>query len=232
MTLEQATVRTERVNLLSLVNQVNAPQQLLLMRLDLYPEAILRTTYADGRVVSYDEVSPADVASALAGLDVGTGVLPPNVLFYRQGSAERVAVYLPAQVRAVRLDGDPGPLTIPWPPLVFLGQGRVYQVFALATGDWPQADTPLCHTPSPNVHTSGNVCQGTVKFPRCSLATVHEAADLFFSSQFNHDLSVGQVSRKHKNVVHLWRELDEAGADTYPLDDLVPTGATLEDLLR
>ncbi len=232
MTLEQTTIQTDRVNLLDLAGQASIPQQLLLMRLDLYPEAILRTTYADGQVVSYDEVSPADVAGALAGLDVGTGVLPPNVLFYRQGSAERVAVYLPAQVRAVRLDGDPGPLTIPWPPLVFVGQGMVYQVFALNTGDWPQATTPLCHAPSPNVYTKGDVCQGTVKFPRCSLATVHEAAGLFFSSQFNRDLSVGRTSRKHKNVVHLWRELDEAKADAYPLDDLVPTGATLEDLLR
>lgn len=209
-----------------------AAEQKLLMSLDIYEEAVFRTTYRDGRAVATDEVSPLELAQALASIDAGTGVLPPDTLFYRQsGGGYHLAVYLPPAIRPLRLDGEPEPVAVPLPPLVFAGRGTDYHVYALATGEWPAARTPLYHAPFPNVHARGRICSGSVVFPACRPETIHRAAGLFFESRFNQDLARNK-SQKHENIVELWRELDEARIEQYPLDDLVEMGQALGDLFQ
>ncbi len=207
------------------------PQELR-VRLDIYDEALFRTSYQDGRPVSFDEVSPLDVAAALSGLDVGAGILPRDVLFYsRAGSGGLVGVYLPPQRRILRLGSAAEPLTVPTPPLVFAGRDNNFYVYALAIGDWPTAETELCRAPFPNVYSGGRICRGTVKFPPCGLDTIHRAAALFFESNFNHDLSNGKSRRHPDDVTAMWRALHDEGDEVYLLDDLVAMGKTLGELL-
>ncbi len=215
-----------------------ASTQDLVMRLDIYEEAVLRTTYRGNKAVACDELSPFDLARAFAGLPVGTGLLPRDCLFCGKSNAEyRVGIYLPPVTRSLHVEGEPAPFTIPLPALVFVGATIGYSIFALATPEWPDARTPLFYAPFPNVHRAGNICAGTVQFPPVRPDTIHAAARLFFESQFNHDLNDG-TSRKHKKAVtETWRELAiratlEPDWAEYPVDDLVETGQALGDLVE
>ena len=220
----------ERVNLLHLAGVEDLGAQNLLVSLDVYAEAVFRTIYRDGRPISFDEVSPLDLARALIGLDVATGLLPPNVLLYGQGDGDLVAVYLPPERRVLRLHGEAEPLTVPTPPLVFVGRGSVYCVYALAAEEWPSAKTELYRAPFPNVYGGGRVCRGTVKFPPCGLDVIYQAAALFFDSDFNRDLGNGKSRKEPGDVTALWRALHAESAEGYPLDDLVAAGITMEEL--
>lgn len=222
----------DRVNLVHLVGveSLGDETQELLIRLDLYTEAIFRTSYRGGQPVSHDEVSPLDLAQALIGLDAGTGVLPPNVLFCCRGGEERIGIYLPPECRALRLAGEPEPLMVPTPPLVFAGRGKSYYVFALGDDDWPTAETALCRAPFPNVYFDGRICPGSVKFPRLGLETVHESANLFLASEFNRDLVGGKSQERPNDVTALWRALDTRRAEAYPASDLVSAGMTLGEM--
>jgi PRTRC genetic system protein B len=203
--------------------------QELLMRLDIFGESIFRTIYEGGQPVAHDEVSPLDLAQALAGVEATTGILPRDTLFcHRSGDEYRLAIYLPPERRPLHIDGEERSLEIPLPPLVFAGRATIYQVFALSGDEWPQAGTPLYRAPFPNIFGGGRICAGTVSFPPCRPDTIHRAAALFLESHFNRDLAGGKSQAHPKDVIALWREL--IGVDTYPPDDLVPAGMTLGEL--
>jgi PRTRC genetic system protein B len=219
-------------------------EQQIILRLDFYAESIVRTTCDAGRPVAYDEILPDDLGRALAGLSFSTGLLPRDTLFY-QGSGDcRIGIYLPPAVRTLWLDGEKTPLQVPLPPLVFVGQGDSYHIYALsrmnpaglANVDWPSAATVLYRAPFPNVHADGTICRGSVEFPTCGAATIHHAAGLFFESQFNKDLANDKSQRYPRDVVDLWRALAPhppaglGGSEEYPLKDLVEMGMTVGDL--
>lgn len=211
------------------------PQQLL-VDLQIYTEAIFRTLYQNNKPVQRDELHPLDLARALANLDSGTGLLPPDVLFYNQsGQLPKLGIFLPPRVQNLHVDGRRGPetYTIPLPACIFVGRGYEYQVFALDTIRWPQPQTPLYRAPLPNVYLepTGRVCHGTVEFPAAAPTTIHQAANLFFASQFNSDLGNGKSRRFSTDVVAMWAAVASQNLIEYPVDDLVPTDLTLESLL-
>lgn len=210
----------------------------IILRLDFYAESIVRTTCDAGRPVAYDEVLPDDVAHALAGLSFSTGCLPRDTLFYQGGGDCRIGIYLPPTVRALWLDGEKMPLHAPLPPLIFVGQGDGYHIYALANWEWPSTATALYRAPFPNVHADGAICRGSVEFPACGAATIHYAAGLFFESKFNKDLANDKSQRYPRDVVELWRVLAPhppaglGGSEEYPLGDLVAMGMTVGDLVQ
>lgn len=200
-------------------------------RLDLFDETIFYTRYDDGKPVSCFEVAPLDLVAAFSGLPMATGLLPRNCLFYgKSGSDERVAIYLPPAVRTLAVAGGgkkKASYTIPLPPLIFVGHGRSYAVHAVK--QYPGPDEGLFLAPLPNVHAGGLICQGSVEFPRATPATIHAAADLFLSSDFNHDLSNNKSQKYAGSLFRAWKEL--AGKDTYPLADLVASRFKLSEVI-
>lgn len=201
------------------------PYQVQQLRLDLYDESIVLTRYAEGIPISSYEVSPEDVAAAFAGAPMSTGLLPPGCVFYtRRGGRERIGVYLPPQVRAltVTAKGEHTTFQVPLPGFIFTGWGSEYNIYAVS--EYPARQLAmLYHAPVSNVYENGRICTGDVSFPACASDTVHQAVGLFFESNFNFDLSNGK-SRKYDCVVEMWRDLDKARAQEYPLDDLFRSG--------
>lgn len=202
-------------------------QQRLLLTLRFYEEAVIRETYDDDGVISEVELSPLDVARALAGLNARTGLLPRNILFATQiGQDWRVGMYAEAATRRVSVLGHA--YTIPTPPLVFIGgPGLTYRLYALRETDWPTPKTALYHAPFPNLHANHALCRGNVSFPECTPDTIPQAINRFFDSEFNTDLANGKSRRFPRNVVEMWAALD--GEPVWPVDDLLPASITLEE---
>lgn len=218
----------------------DAPRQNLRVRLDLYDEAIFRTVYEAGQAVSYDEVLCLDMGRvfATADMDPQRQLLPPGALWCYRGQHYHIGIYLPPKVRELYLDGEEQPLRVPLPPLIFCGHGTSYSIFALAGDGWPGPETQLYHAPFSNVYQgvlamkaeAGDICHGSVEFPVCAPDTILAAAELFFTSRFNNDLSRNK-SRVHESIIGQWRALAAAGLMEYPLGDLVSIEKTLKELL-
>jgi PRTRC genetic system protein B len=209
-------------------------KQNLKMRIDLFDESIVVTRYAEKSTAAVYELAPDDLAAAFAGLPLTTPVLPPDCVFFgRTGSQDRIAIYLSGGRRKLTVEngGDKHViLRFPIPPLVFVGWGVDYSVFAVKSRP-KVANARLYHAPFPNVHPNGNICSGTVAFPSCTTETIHEAARLFLESNFNHDLSSGKCRSYRQNVVKLWRVLAHEKARRFPGDELLDANKTIGDLL-
>ncbi|HIP73618.1 MAG TPA: hypothetical protein EYH05_19750 [Anaerolineae bacterium] len=210
-------------------------QQYPRLRLDFYSTAVLMSRWEDdGRIIAYP-VSVHDVVSACANVELGSGLLPPNTLFWkRQANRITLGIYVPA--RRWRVQTEDRNYHIPMPPFVFVGDGSSYKIFAVKkrpalslSASSRQALSkgasneyaPLYHTPCPNVHTSGGICQGNTPFPVCSPQNILTALTLFMEgSYFNADLSGGKCQSYPDDVRRLWAELD--GRKRFPLSQLVP----------
>jgi hypothetical protein len=90
----------------------------------------------------------------------------------------------------------------------------------------------LDKAPFPNVYDNGSICWGSVEAPLCGPDTIHEAAEIFLTSEFNADLNNSKSRAHPSNVTNLWRQLQDEGANSYPMDDLQRTGRNLDDLCR
>jgi PRTRC genetic system protein B len=206
-------------------------RQALRMRLDLYDESIVMTRFEHGHVAQCYEVSPDALAASMAGLPIVSGLLPRNCLFCDLGAQPRLGIYRPPQVRTVKLyhEGEVVDMRVPFPPAVFVGQGRTYRIFAVRR--YPAAGRePLYYFPAPNIWRDGRVCQGDVPFPACTVETICEAAEMFFASQFNHDLEDGKSKKYEESIIAMWRDPVVVGADEYPLEDLRHSNLALRHL--
>jgi hypothetical protein len=208
-------------------------------RLDLYTDFVVLSKFFAGEVSEKYVVDPAEVAAALAGIDLGSGLLPENCLFWsKRDGWERLGIYLPPRTWLVTVRNEAqAPATgsgrawrIPLPGLVFIGHEYNYSLWAVT--DRPaDGQTPLYLAPCPNVSLEG-VCRGNAPFPRASTLTIWQAVEVFFSSKFNRDLSNSKSKAYPACVLDQWRALDQAGADTYPVADLVQTRLTLGGLIK
>ena len=220
--------------------------QTLRLRLDIYSESVVLTRYdKQQQPQACYEVAPAALAAALSGMPVTTGLLPENVLFYSRAGEERIGLYVPPGKRTLQMAAPAEKLidglaaiTVPLPPLVFVGEGRTWAVYAVRERP-TSAQDPLFHAPLPNVFTgdsvsgprSGHICRGEVAMPACSLDTAHAALALFLESAFNDHLVDGKSQAHPDDVRELWQALVDADADAWPLDDLVQTDVQVGDLL-
>ena len=207
----------------------------LRVRVDFHDECVVVRDYGDGRGTTRTKlVSALDVAHALAReLDLSTGVLPPDALWWANTSnGTRVAVWRAPRVWSVSLretyEGAPRTLRLPMPGLVFvcLPPPQAPYVFAAPTRP-AAASEQLYRCPTFNVFESGRVCVGSHKFPH-DPARIPEA---FFESHFSSaaDTMRGRSRRHPDNVGRLWTELD--GRSDYPMKDLVPQ-LSVADALR
>ncbi len=211
------------------------------LRLDFYGTAVIMTQWKrDGRAQTYP-VSIYDVASACAHMEMKSGFLPPNTLFWRQRANQTtLGVYVPA--RRWQVQTAERSYHIPMPPFIFVGNGGSYKIFAVKkrpalSGDQdrmskgPSSEhARLYRAPCPNVYPQGNICQGNTPFPSCSSQTIQTALQMFMEdSYFNADLCVGKCASYESDVRQLWGKLD--GKKRFPLKELLPTQKKLRDLL-
>lgn len=211
-------------------------QQWPRLRLDFYETAVLLSHWeADGRFTSHP-VSIHDVVSACTNVALSSGLLPVNTLFWKQqANLIMLGIYVPA--RRWRVQAEARTYHLPLPPLVFVGCGSAYDVFAvqkrpaLSLSQGPSSEqASLYHAPCPNVYTTGGICQGNTPFPVCSPRNIQTALTLFLEgSLFNGDLSQGKCRSYPEDVRQLWAELD--GRKRFPLSELLPTRKSLQTLL-
>lgn len=190
--------------------------------------AYVRRYRADGAFTAARPIDFGDLIALLAPeVDVDTGLLPPDALFYvRRGRAEFDAVWIAPRRWDVlvrdRLERPPRAYGLPMPGLVFVcGRGSGFlAVYAAAERPYrgPRGDaTQLYHCPAFNVHDNGTVCKGYHHF---SDDPARVAGD-FFGSYFATEITGRGRSRRHPDDLEsLWREID--GGEAYPLADLVP----------
>ena len=190
-------------------------------------ESIYLSRYDDrGERTACYPVTAADVAACFSTFGSSTGLLPADTLFWQHtAQGDRLALWLPPARRTLRFGGRIAPLTMPVPGLVFVGRGRSYWLYAALRR--PEGRDQLYCAPLPNVHANGAICAGSVKFPACTVATVRAAADLFFESEFNYDLLLGNVTAAG-NAVKVLRGL--AKAKEFPARLLV-SSITVNQLL-
>jgi PRTRC genetic system protein B len=198
------------------------------LRLDFYPSAVLMSRWEkDGRLTAYP-VSVHDVVSACTHVDLSSGLLPPNTLFWKQQANQvMLGIYVPA--RRWKVQTEESSYHVPMPPFLFVGNGTSYRIFAVKKRPRSERDQ-IYHAPCPNVHTHGGICQGNTPFPVCRGQTIQQALYLFLEgSLFNADLSRGKCQSHPEDVRQLWRELD--GRKKFPLAELVSMRIKLRDLL-
>lgn len=199
-------------------------------RLDFFSDFIVLSKFWQGQLSEQYVVDPMEVATALAGLDLSSGLLPDNCLFWsKKGGHDRLGVYVPPRVWLVSIRGEEQAWRVPLPGLVFTGHGYDFSLWAVAERPTDR-QAPLYLAPCPNVHPEG-VCRGNAPFPRASPATLWQAVDVFFHSKFNRDLSNAKSLAYPDCVLEQWRALSQAGAESYPLADLVKTNLSLGSLI-
>ncbi len=199
-------------------------------RFDLYSDFIILTKFQEGQATEQILVDPAEVAACLSKINLNSGLLPRNCLAWgKKEGQDGLSIYVPPKVWFVSIRGEPQAWRVPLPGLILAGRGYNYKLWAVA--DRPTTcEDQLYMAPCPNVSPEG-VCQGNAPFPQVSPATIWQGVEAFFSSRFNRDLS-NQKSRKYPDcVLDQWRDLHQAGAETYPLADLVGTNLTLGSLI-
>jgi PRTRC genetic system protein B len=201
------------------------------LRLDFYDTAVVMSRWTeDGRTTTYP-VAVQDVVSACTTVTLGSGLLPPDVLFWRQrGQTVTLGIYVPA--RRWRVQVEEGAVRqgyhLPLPPLVFVGSGAAYQVFAVRRRPGNGRE-PLYAAPCPNVHHTGDICRGEARFPVCAADTIRAALHLFLEgSVFNSHLSNDKCKSYPEDVRQLWAAL--AGKKRFPLKELVPIARSVGHL--
>jgi hypothetical protein len=206
-------------------------QQWPRLRLDFYSTAVLMSSWEDdGRLSTYP-VSVHDVVSACTSVELSSGLLPANTLFWKQRADQStLGIYVPARRWQVQVADSAHPYHIPMPPFVFVGCGKSYQIFAIKKRPAlspSNEQTQLYYAPCPNVYSSGGICRGNTPFPICSPRNIQTALTLFMEgSLFNADLSGGKCRSHPKDVRHLWIDLD--GKKRFPLSELMPVQACPE----
>jgi len=173
--------------------------QRLRLSLHFFEESVVLVKYGQDQQdrASYP-VALSDVAQALAGLSVGSEILPSNTLFWRRtANQERIGIYVPTRVWPVSVrtgkDAETEQLQVPVPGLLWMGQADRYWLWALKERPGSdRTDMTLYRAPAPNVMPGHHVCAGTVRFPACSGGTIAQALAMFFASQFNDHASQGR----------------------------------------
>lgn len=188
----------------------------------LFEDQMILESYDAGRAGAMYLVDPLDIAARLGGvMGISSGLLPQGCLSYsRVSGEERVIVYVEAQVWPVSVKGETLTWHVPMPPLVVVGQGQSYSIFALKEAGWPGPETPLYAAPCPNLGDRG-VCQGNAPFPAASPGTIREAVKAFFGSGFNNHLADNKSKAHPQNVLEQWKRLNKRRAEVYPAADLV-----------
>ena len=109
---------------------------------------------------------------------------------------------------------------------------RSLDVFALADPGKPREKTVLYHAPFHNVYPHGDVCVGTggkhISRAETFEQILRSVMKVFWTTAFS-EIHNKEAVKGNLNTLH--HKLITTAADNFPIEKLIPTGKTLNDLL-
>ena len=212
------------------------------------PNATAALTFADGQLifqhledgVEYAKiVSAAQAATAFQEAGIDSGWLEPGVVRWGVSHKGSWAVRLihPDKERTLLFertlsdDAIPDHLTLRLPPLVMIGIGSTYHLWALSEPE-ANARTLLYYAPFPNVYGNAHICFGSNAVASVEQDGMRQALKLFCEAPFG-QTSIQNKSKRHpQDVRRMIKEISDSG-EAYPTDDLVEyhTQTFLGDML-
>lgn len=192
----------------------------------------------DGPVIGEARPATVDgVRKALASIDqtkLSAEFLQSELLCASPGLT---VWWRPATVKRAFLkrvnDKKGGSIDLPMPPLLYAVRDKQFMIFALKRKSRPQANDKLYIAPLFNVFgASGEVCMGNVTAPNtCSPSAISEWEKSFWHSTFTHANAQKLITRKG-GLEAYWNACRKGGLDRFESHWLVPTGLTVEKLIR
>lgn len=181
--------------------------------------------------VSLKALSSDQVARAFRKVHTDTGWLGRRVLRYREApEGNAIISYEPAAIKRVTVvyaDKGMVDLSVPLPPLVLLGKGQEYYLWAAASSH-VSANTNLAVAPLPNVG-SGKICFGKNKPPETHPSTLSEVWKLIFDTPFNGDYINERCNSEPRDVRDLLWKLAADKVKKFPKSELILSTSTVED---
>lgn len=174
------------------------------------------------------------IAEALGRVSLMSGILPENTLLSGERDGKKMIIkYLQPCIRTLALGREGNhTFTIPMPPMIWAGWGRVYRLYALNQHTYPNASTILFHAPVPNLDSRGEVCWGdTGTVLDVSHAAMKTMLDRFFESNFVPHTDNHRSMKYPLSVLDMWHDLAKANAEHYPLTDLVAASIRLDQVI-
>ncbi|GHG11604.1 hypothetical protein GCM10017783_24910 [Deinococcus piscis] len=159
-------------------------------------------------------------------------LLPPEVIAI---SGKHVAWTVPGRVRPMALhsndravqafDGVP----LPQPHLLFIAGPGTLHIYALASSERPQSDTPLYRAPYMNIFSSSQMCRGNVPLPaEPDVSRLRDYEDLFFlSNSTGGNVFLPPTIPSYGRLLELCHERGH-----FDTQWLVPTRQTLGDVIQ
>ncbi|SEO07965.1 PRTRC system protein B [Mucilaginibacter gossypiicola] len=163
------------------------------------------------------------------------GILPPNLLYVDMEREGFAIWHTPPMERKLYFVENLGIPSVPVkiPAMLWKGGRGTLSVFALKGNRKPLLNARLYHAPYFNMYGEGRVCMGTVDLKiqadTCLEDFIRLWEDYFFNSYFSHTIDGG--SNTGKNIVQLWQEQAATG-QKFPEEYLIPTGTTLQQVIR
>ncbi len=195
-----------------------------------------RATILPGRLPDRETIAALAGELAETGLQAGGAAwIEPRVLAV---GMDRTVWYAPPRLAPMFFATPDKTLmavsgkTVPYPGLVFHASPRQLRVFALKSRRRPGRGTPLFQAPVYNVSSDGAMCPGSVALPETTgPEVIGDWEETFYRSAFSHSHATRLVTAKGGHDA-LWKRLARTGAETFPVDALVPLGITVAHLLR
>ncbi len=181
--------------------------------------------------VSLKALSSDQVARAFRKVHTDTGWLGKRVLRYREApEGNAILSYEPAAIRKITVAfADKGlvEISVPLPPLILLGKGREYYLWASASSHI-SANTNLAVIPLPNVG-SGKICFGKNEVPETHPSALSEVWRLMFDTPFNADNASERCLSEPQDVRELLLKLADDKAKKFPKSELLLSSTTIDD---
>lgn len=191
-----------------------------------YLFADLKESYVSLKALSSDQV-----ARAFRNVHTDTGWLDRRVLRYREApEGNAILSYEPAAIRKITVvlpDKGLVELSVPLPPLILLGKGREYYLWA-ADSSHISANTNLAVAPLPNVG-SGKICFGKNEVSETHPSTLSEVWKLIFDTPFNADHASERCLSEPQDVRELLRKLAADKAKKFLKSELILSSTTIDD---
>ena len=181
--------------------------------------------------VSLKALSSDQVARAFRKVHTDTGWLGRRVLRYREApEGNAILSYEPAAIRKIIVvfpEKGLVELSVPLPPLILLGKGREYHLWAAASSQI-SANTNLAIAPLPNVG-SGKICLGKNEVPETHPSTLSDVWKLIFETPFNADHASERCHSEPQDVRELLWKLAADKAKEFPKSELILSSTTIDD---
>ncbi|MBK7804232.1 MAG: hypothetical protein IPJ55_16545 [Chloracidobacterium sp.] len=181
--------------------------------------------------VGIKALSSDQVARAFRKVHTDTGWLDKRILRYREApEGNAIISYEPAAIRKITISfADRGlvRLTVALPPLILLGKGFEYYLWAVASTQ-PTANTSIAVAPLPNTG-SGKICFGKNEIPETHPSTLSDVWKLIFDTPFNADHAGERCISEPHDVRELLWKLAADKVKKFPKSELILSTTTVDD---